>query len=88
MQLAPRAESSDGKVDVMLLRRTSRLHMLKLSKRIFDGSHLSLPFVEYRQVCSFGIELEGRDLLNLDAELKGATPVTADMIPAALRIFA
>ena len=71
----------------MLVRPASRLQMLKLFKRVFDGSHLSLPFVEYRQVRSFGIESEGRDLLNLDGELKGATPLIGEMMPAALRIF-
>ena len=49
--------------------------------------HLSLSCVEYRQVHSFGIESEDRDLLNLDGELKGATPVTGEIMPAALRIF-
>lgn len=87
MQLAPHAESGDGKIDVMLVRPASRLQMLKLFRRVFDGSHLSLPFVEYRQVRSFGIESEGRDLLNLDGELKGTTPVTAEMMPAALRVY-
>jgi len=88
MQLAPRADSSDGKIDVMFIRRASRLQMLNLFKKVFDGSHLSLPFVEYRQVRSFRIESGSCDLLNLDGELKGATPMTAEMMPAALQIFA
>jgi sphingosine kinase len=88
MQLAPHAENGDGRIDVLSVRPASRLQMLRLFKKVFDGSHLSLPFVEYRQVCSFGIESESRDLLNLDGELKGTTPVTGEMLPAALRVFA
>ena len=88
MQLAPNAEIGDGKVDVVLVRRASRLQMLKLFHKVFDGSHLSLPYVEHYQVRSFGIEPERRDLLNLDGELKGATPASAELMPAAVRIFA
>jgi diacylglycerol kinase family enzyme len=44
--------------------------------------------VEYHQVRSFGIETDGIDPLNLDGELKGTTPVTAEIIPGALKIFA
>ena len=75
-------------MDVVLVRRASRLQMLKLFHKVFDGSHLSLPCVEHYQVRSFGIEPEKHDLLNLDGELKGAAPASAEIMPAALRIFA
>jgi len=88
MQLAPKAEISDGKIDVVLVRHATRLQMLKLFHRVFDGSHLSLPGVEYHQVRSFSIEPVGIDGLNLDGELKGTTPVSVEMMPAALQVFA
>jgi diacylglycerol kinase (ATP) len=88
MELAPKAEIGDGKVDVVVVRRASRLQMLMLFKRVFDGSHLSLHCVEYHQVRSFSIASDGVDLLNLDGELKGSTPASAEIIPAALRVFA
>jgi sphingosine kinase len=87
MLLAPNAETDDGKVDVVFVRRASRLEMLKLFHKVFDGSHLSLDCVEYRRVQSFGIESEGRDLLNIDGELKDATPVTGKMMAGALQVF-
>jgi len=88
MQLAPHAEIGDGKVDVVVVRRASRLQMLKLFKNVFDGSHLALPCVEYHQVRSFGIEPESANSLNLDGELKGKTPVSAEIMHAALQVFA
>jgi sphingosine kinase len=88
MQLAPNAEIGDGKVDIVFVRRASRLQMLKLFRSVFDGSHLALPCVETRQVSSFSIEPEDVDSLNLDGEIKGKTPVSAEIMPAALRIFA
>jgi YegS/Rv2252/BmrU family lipid kinase len=88
MELAPNAEIGDGKVDVVVVRRASRVQMLKLFRRVFDGSHLSLGCVEYHQVRSFSIDSDGVDLLNLDGELKGSTPASGEVVPAALQVFA
>jgi len=38
MQLAPKAEIDDGKVDVVLVRRATGWQMLKLFHKVFDGS--------------------------------------------------
>jgi YegS/Rv2252/BmrU family lipid kinase len=87
MQLAPDAELDDGKMDVVVVRPTSRWQMFKLMNKIYDGSHLALPCVEVHQVRSLSIETASRDCLNVDGELKGTTPITAEVMPGALRIF-
>ena len=87
MLLAPRAELSDGKIDVIVVRRTSRWQLFTLLKKISNGSHISLSCVEYHQVQSFSIASDEPDMLNLDGELKGTTPVSADIIRGALRMF-
>lgn len=88
MMLAPHAELGDGKVDVLVVRHASRREMLKLFTRVFDGSHLALKFVEYHQVRSFAIESPTNDALDLDGEMKGHTPMSAEVLPAALSILA
>jgi YegS/Rv2252/BmrU family lipid kinase len=88
MKLAPRADLSDGKIDVVVVRQASRRQMVQLFRGVFTGSHLGLSCVEYYQVRSFRIETAAPQLLNLDGELKGCSPVSAEMIPAALRVFA
>ena len=88
MQLAPRAEIADGRVDVVFVRHATRWQMLQLFRTVFDGSHVDLPCVEYRQVASFGLHTERQDLLNCDGELAGHTPVSGEVVPAALRLFA
>jgi len=88
MQIAPHADISDGKLDVVVVHPTSRWQMFRLMTKIYDGSHHSLPCVEYHQVRSLSIETESRECLNVDGELKGATPMSADVIQGALRIFA
>lgn len=88
MMLAPHAEIGDGKVDVVVVRHASRREMLKLFTKVFDGSHLTLKFVEYHQVSSFAIESQTNDALDLDGEMKGHTPMSAEVLPAALSILA
>lgn len=88
MKLTPHAELGDGLIDVVVVRRATRWEMLKLFTRVFDGSHLALKFVEYHQVCSFSIESRTHDRMNLDGEMKGHTPISAEVLPSALTIFA
>lgn len=87
MKLAPRAEIGDGKLDVVVVRRATRWQMLKLFSKVFDGSHLDLEFVEYHQVRSFAIASQYHDPLDLDGEMKGHTPMSAEVLPSALRIL-
>jgi YegS/Rv2252/BmrU family lipid kinase len=87
MRLAPHANLSDGKIDVIVLRRASLIQILQIFSRIFDGSHTTVDCVEYFQVRSFSIESQNEDLLNLDGEVKGQSPVAVQMLPGAIRVF-
>jgi diacylglycerol kinase family enzyme len=42
----------------------------------------------WRQVCSLSILSDDRQPLDLDGEIKGTAPVSIEMIPRAIRIFA
>lgn len=88
MKVAPRAEIADGKIDVVALRNGSRKQMLSLLAKVFDGSHLSVEGLQYRQVRSFAIVSDGRETLDIDGEIKGAAPVYAEMMPGTIRVFA
>ncbi len=87
MKLAPHAEIGDGKVDVAVIRRISRSQMLSLFRRVFDGSHVSLPSMEFHRVTSFAIHAGVQDRMNLDGEIKGKGPFSAQVLPAALSVF-
>lgn len=87
MRLAPRAQTDDGRIDVVLLRRVSRWQMLRLFARVFDGSHVDLPCVEYHQVRSLQVLTEDRRPLDLDGEIKGHAPLSIRMLPGAIRVF-
>jgi YegS/Rv2252/BmrU family lipid kinase len=87
MKLAPQAEIDDGKIDVVIVRPASRLELLRLLSRVFEGNHIALDCVEYHQVRQFAIELDQQEPLNLDGEAIGKAPFTVEMMPGALQIF-
>jgi diacylglycerol kinase family enzyme len=87
MRLAPHAKVDDGKMDVVIVRRASRRQMLHLFRRVFDGSHVHMPFVEYYQVRSMKILTDDRRPLDIDGEIRGTPPVSGDVLPGAVRIY-
>lgn len=86
MLLAPRAEIDDGRVDLVVVRDASRRELLQLFRRVYNGSHESLPFVECRQVQRFAVEADASPL-NLDGEVAATSPFTARVIPRALQVL-
>jgi YegS/Rv2252/BmrU family lipid kinase len=88
MQLAPRAKLDDRLLDVIIVRRATRRQMLQLFSRVYGGTHVELPFVEYHQVAKLELSSPGKEPLNIDGELKGHLPIRVEMLPAPLRIFA
>ena len=58
MKMAPLAQLNDGKIDLIIVRKTSRINLLKLFPKLFSGDHIKSPLVEYRQVKNFSISLE------------------------------
>ena len=87
MLAAPEADMSDGKVDVILVRRATRWQFFQMLNKVFNGSHIELPCVELYQVKSFRIEPTSQDPLNLDGEITGLTPVSATVLPGAISVF-
>ncbi len=87
MKMAPHAKLNDGLIDAILVRDVSKLRAIKIFSQLFSGSHIFDPLVEYRQVEAFSIQTKG-DLLNIDGENIGNTPIDVSVIPNALKIFA
>ena len=87
MKMAPHAKLNDGFIDTILVRDVSKLRAIKIFSQLFSGNHIFDPLVEYRQVETFSIQTKG-DLLNIDGENIGNTPIDVSVIPNALKIFA
>ncbi len=87
LMMAPRAELGDGKLDIVLCRSASRFQMLRLFARLFTGSHVTLDCVEYHQVKSLAIESAGGEPLDIDGEVKGHAPFSAEVLAGAMDVF-
>ncbi|MCB1185612.1 hypothetical protein KDL29_00465 [bacterium] len=57
-RIAPDARIDDGLIDMLLIRETSKLDMVKLMPAAIKGRHIGRQMVEYRQVQSFRVESE------------------------------
>ena len=86
MKMAPHAKLNDGLMDLLLLRDASRLKILKIFIQSFSGKHVFDPLVEYKHAKTFSIQTKD-DLLNIDGENIGQTPIEVSLIPDALRVF-
>tara|TARA_B100001750_G_scaffold51161_1_gene38919 strand:- start:88 stop:981 length:894 start_codon:yes stop_codon:yes gene_type:complete len=87
MKMAPKSELNDGLIDLVLVRGAGRLKLLRMFPKVFDGSHINDPIVEYHQVRSFSVAPMEDEILNLDGELKGSTPFSVRVIPSAFLVF-
>jgi YegS/Rv2252/BmrU family lipid kinase len=89
--IAPDAVVDDGLLDIVIIKHASRSLFFKVMRELEDGSHLRRPEVEVVRGREVRIELTspGRTLpYGADGELPGTLPVTARIMPGALRVLA
>ncbi len=86
MRIAPRARLDDGRLDVCFVSAIHPLRLLRFFPRVFSGSHLGMPEVEYLQTSSLRVESERPMEVFADGEFVGHTPVEVQVAPRALRV--
>ncbi|MDP6170214.1 MAG: diacylglycerol kinase family lipid kinase [Candidatus Marinimicrobia bacterium] len=87
MRIAPHSKFDDGKIDLVIVRRCSRIQLLKLFPKLFTGEHIKSPLVEYRQVKGYSIIPKEDSALILDGELTGSTPVNVSIEPKRINVL-
>lgn len=85
--ICPDADPADGLLDVTLVRPAGRLRLLRLLPRVYRGTHTSAPEVSTYRVRSARLASPGVTAY-ADGDPIGALPLTIEVEPAALRIFA
>ena len=88
MQL-PFAIPDDGELDVMVIKSTSRLNIVRHVSKLYDGSFVKLPFVEtFRgKECLIRSLPEGAVHLEADGESLGHSPLHFSVLPKAINLF-
>lgn len=88
MMLSPEARIDDGKLDVITASGLTRANVVTELSRIHTGGHVNNPKVTIAQGTIVTIEtLLAQDAMPLEADgnVRGATPVRFEVLPAALR---
>ncbi len=87
MLVAPRADPGDGLLDAVIVDYQGFWKLIVNLPRIYRGTHLTLPNVEFRKVTRVeATPVDGPVLLDLDGEQPGLLPVVFRILPGALRI--
>lgn len=89
MKIAPHADPSDGRLEVVVLGDMSRTDVLALAPKIYSGAHLGAAYVSIGAGAT--IEAEplhawSKVLIDLDGENPGRLPLRATLRPSALTL--
>jgi YegS/Rv2252/BmrU family lipid kinase len=87
MKMAPMASLNDGKIDLLIVKKASRLTLLGLFPKVFSGKHMDSPLLQYVQTSHLKIETETPEIVNIDGEIKGNTSLEILMHPKKLKII-
>jgi len=88
MFVLPQAELDDGKLDVLISKKCSKLTFLRELPKVFKGRHLDSPHVEVLRGEAIKVSSDRPFVIYADGDPIGATPATLRVEPRALRVIA
>ncbi|MET3987353.1 diacylglycerol kinase [Streptomyces sp. PvR034] len=86
MRICPDARPDDGLFDVTVVGDCSRATLLKVFPQVYKGTHTGHPKVSVHRAAKVTLEAVGLTAY-ADGERVGPLPVTAECVPAALRLL-
>jgi len=101
MKMAPNAKLNDGLMDILIVRSNKAVDLMTIFRKVYDGTHVELGCVEYRQVRKFSIKpiefsidangesvcTTAEEIVDIDGELTGSTPFECEILPRAIRVI-
>ncbi|MBW2561601.1 MAG: diacylglycerol kinase family lipid kinase [Deltaproteobacteria bacterium] len=87
MMIAPNADVSNGRVDLVLFNQVNRRDIISIFSRVFSGTHLKHPKVLSLQSETISVIGDPPLLLMADGELLGHTPLQLKVHPKELTIL-
>ena len=86
MKMCPAADPTDGLLDVVVAGPISRLTLLRLQPKVYQGTHVDHPAVTSHRARTVGIDAEGITAY-ADGERTCPLPITVTARPGALRLL-
>jgi len=72
---------------VVIRYNVTRAKLLATLPKLFDGSHIHDPAVEYYQTDKFSLLPKHNETLNIDGELLGSTPIDVMVKKHAIQVY-
>ena len=89
MLVAPRARVDDGKLEVVIVRGLSLPSLLANLPAFYFGRHGRHPSVSFHAARVVRVTpMEGSSPIDLDGELAGGLPMSAEILPGAIEVYA
>ena len=88
MRMAPRADVSDGQLDVIRIGKMRRRQFLPWFPSIFRGEHVTKEGVEQTRARRVDFAIEGDVDCMIDGEIVSLTPRSIEVLPKALTVVA
>ncbi len=88
MKVAPMAKIDDGKLDIFIVNKISRFELLKVFPKVYTGEHVTHPAVEFISAKKITLSSKTPMPAFSDGEPVGFAPVTAQIAPGALKVYA
>lgn len=88
MKVAPHSKIDDGQLDLFIVNKISRFELLKVFPKVYTGEHVTHPAIEFIAAKKVTLRSKIQMPAFSDGEPVGFAPVTAEIAPGALRVFA
>ncbi len=88
MKVAPAADPTDGMLDVIFVKRTSKLRFLSNLPKVFKGTHVELDEIEVHRAREVVMRADRSFDVYADGDPITTLPTTVRVIPGALRVIA
>lgn len=85
MLVVPDASVVDGLLDLLVLKKMSRIKLVRIFPRVYKGTHVTDPAVEITRAKEVAIEAAGMPIYS-DGEFVGMAPFVAKVLPKALSV--
>ena len=87
MLVVPNASVTDGLLDVLLVKKMSRLKFVTIFPKVYKGTHVTDKDVEIFKASKVSIAATGMPIYS-DGEYVGKAPFEAEVVPGALKVIA
>ncbi|MEZ4286710.1 MAG: YegS/Rv2252/BmrU family lipid kinase [Polyangiales bacterium] len=88
MKMAPTADVSDGKLDIVRVGKLSRADLLKTFPKIFAGRHTEHPDVDERKAVRVDFQNEHDEPVLIDGELRHLCLRSLNVVPRCIEVYA